>query len=134
TGPHEAPGRRRTLPLRPQTHVRRRAPAVVWRGRPLRLAGDPPLRGALLARLAGAAGEQEEPSPRRRFGSEYETYRREVPRWLPRVAGAAGTQRKADGSPRPGFGDRARRAMGRPGAPCLRPGYRIAAGGGRGRK
>jgi protein-S-isoprenylcysteine O-methyltransferase Ste14 len=47
---------------------------------------------------------REEPSLRRRFGSEYDTYRRKVPRWLPRVAGAAATQRKTHGPPRPGFG------------------------------
>jgi protein-S-isoprenylcysteine O-methyltransferase Ste14 len=88
-----------------------RNPMIV--GNLLLLCGEPVLfgsRGILLyAVLFWLAWQvllvsREEPSLRRRFGSEYETYRREVPRWLPRVAGAAGTQRKADGSPRPGFG------------------------------
>ncbi len=35
----------------------------------------------------------EEPSLRRRFGSEYETYQRQVPRWLPRVT--HGSRRRA---------------------------------------
>lgn len=32
----------------------------------------------------------EEPSLRRRFGSDYDTYRRTVPRWLPRFSGGRG--------------------------------------------